>query len=238
MSREILLALTLLISNGAMAADHSHDGMVEACREAVQNLDRVSSVDLLVNCWDFYWHEGDPQDQVHAYDRIIQLGERIVVLEDEQDTVYGDISWLYWSRWKETKEDPESFPQKSEYLARLQDLVSRGMQVRANLRNFTFCWDTGFTLYLMQKDVPAVVPQMLTLWKQGLAVANLRDPEEKKGAVNISKQLGYYYYKELNDKVTALKHFRYALKLQPDNAGAKKMVAQIERELGGGKKRK
>lgn len=230
-----LVLLPALLASTAFADSHNHNDLLATCRGVVQNIDRFNDVDVIYDCWDFYWHAGDPADTVEPYDRIIQLGERLTVIDVEQDTVYGDISWLYWSRWKQTKDDPSSYPQENKYIARMENLIDRGMAAPHNMANFSFLSDTGFTLYLMKKDVPQVVPQMLKLWKRGLGIANLREPEEKKGAVNISKQLGYHYYHDENNKVKALGYFRYALKLQPDNSGAQKMAEKISRELAEGK---
>ncbi len=222
----------LFISLNAVAHESDHSPMLRMCRETIGNLERVNRVAPLLDCWDFYWHGGDPEDTVHGYDRILQLGERLVTIAPAQSSAYGDLAWLYWSRWRETREDADSLPQLAQYLKRAEDLLRRGASNRSNRRDFRFLADAGFTIFFIKKDIPTLIPLMRQLWTDALSAANYRDPEEKQISVNVAKQLGYHYLKDLLNKERALYYFRYAVRLQPDNPGAVRMVEELERELG------
>jgi hypothetical protein len=204
---------------------------VSVCRNAVRDLQAVRRVSVLVDCLDFYWHSGDPEDTVHGYDRMLQIGERLVVLEPAQLTTYGDLAWLYWSRWKETVKEPESLPQRLDYLGKLRQLLNRALGVPSLQREFLFLSDTGFTIYMMQKDLLDLLPMMQSLFERALVVANLNDPEQKQTSVNVAKQLGYHHLNQFGNKRRALDYFNYALELQPSNAGARRMKERLEREI-------
>jgi tetratricopeptide (TPR) repeat protein len=218
----------LLLGTSSWAADADE---LMKCRGVVQNIDSINDADVLAGCWEFYWHEGDPEDSVHSYDRILEIGERLVVLEPEQETAYGDLAWLYWSRWKETVNQPESLPQQDHYLDRLQVLLNKGIEVRENRRNVVFLYDTAGTIWEMKKDVPTLIPTMLRLWKVLLVVADPRDPEHRRLCLVTNKMLGHHYYDE-GEKQTALRYFEAALVLQPENRQTQQMIEKIKRELG------
>jgi hypothetical protein len=191
------------------------------CAQVMQNLARVRDTNLILDCSDFYWHNGQLDSPPASYSNIIKLLYRYVELEPYTIEEYTTISWLLYSQWVHWKKNPEQCSYG-------KDKDKESVAVLMNGRRYHKT-DADYHLAAGNQVYPLAnfyQPQYFGFVIESFELAD-RYAKVKETKVRARLNLGHTW-RHLADKEKARFWYMAVLEIDPENKIAKRSLESLD----------
>ena len=190
------------------------------CARVVRQRSSYSRVDALLSCMDFYFSNPEYDEPEGSFNNILKLGARVVEVDPLQASTYTNVAWLMWSKWVTWKDNPERMPDGADMADRAVAFLRQGEQALAN--DALYRKDEGDTIWpLAQFHLPDLYAFVIESYRAANALT--ADPAVQ---VRVRLNLGHVY-KQLQQNTEAATWYRAVLEVDPDNAVAKRSLAEV-----------
>ena len=210
--------LSLTLGAGAKLAQADD---LQTCQKALSHLSQVYSLDLLAQCQDFYWHNGDLDAPAGSFNNIIKLGYRYIALAPDAHEQYGNMAWLLWSKWCTYNRDHAQMPDGATKLEEAKQLLFSGR--RANPNDADYFFESANMFFMMTNYSPELVAEAIADYKRTDELTIQITQPKIRSRLNIAHLL-----RKGGDIPNAIVWYKRVLEIDPTNKVAQKCLEQIE----------
>ena len=211
----LVMVLSIFSTRVLAAADKP------ACESVMANLDKTADLDLLSDCFNFYWHNQQFDAPEGSYNNIVSIGKRIVVVDPSDYDTWTTTAWILWSKWVTWSHNPEKMPDGATKLGEAYRLLLDGQS--HNLTNAIYHWQAATTMWVAAKSYsPEFYPFVLDSYQRADVFATNNDLK-----IRARFKLGLIYQNELKQNAEALYWYHQVLELDPTHTGALNGIKEI-----------
>jgi len=194
----------------------------DQCEQVLRDVERIRNTQKLMTCMDFYFNNPMLDPEPASFNAIIRIGYRILELEPTNVPLYGNVSWMLWSKWANWKRDPSSMPDGEAKLQEAITLLENG--ARRNPHSADFFVEAGNTLapIIFNHDT-SVAPHAIDWYQRADGLLSLRDTRK----VRVRLNLGHIFRKV--DRISeARESYESVLRIDPKNKVALRALEQLK----------
>jgi hypothetical protein len=222
----LLLPFILAFSSHSFA--HTADNHNQAvCFNVLVNLNRVTDLDKLSLCSDFFWHNGYYDNG--SFNNVIAIEKRIVHLEPQNVSSITNVIWVLWSKWVTWKKDPTNMPDgKNKVDEALQYIQDCEVHNSANPEFYLRVALQMDPLFKYHRN--DLIPLSIKFYGRVTALISRSSSQELLSKrLRAELNLGHWYSYKNSDLNKAIYWYSEALITDPSNKVAKRRVDEINR---------
>jgi hypothetical protein len=217
----IVFLAAMLLSLTAIASDNHASNSDQVCANLVANINKSRNVELMYECYDFYWHGGnDPLGG--QFTSMVKIGRRVVAVNPQDAQMYTGTAWLEWSGYVTWLKNPSEVPDGAGRADSAVQLLNQGLKYLGE--DPLFRKDVADTIWPLAKNYRKdFFPFVITNYEAMLDLT-----KDVKLKVRAALNIGHIYRRDLQDTALAIVWYKKVLEMEPDNKVAKNYLEQLD----------